>query len=110
MFLVEVIQALYFDEKEIIMKIIDIHAHIYPDNIAQKAAASVKVFYDGIGDPSMDGTEGMLLAQGRKAGIDKFAALPVAIRPDRVKKRGAGIEIIKFLPFCSLRSYGSYVF
>ena len=67
------------------MKIIDIHAHIYPDNIAQKAADSVKVFYEGIGDRSMDGTEGMLLERGKKAGIARFVALPVAIRPDRVK-------------------------
>lgn len=66
------------------MKIIDIHAHIYPDNIAQKAAASVKVFYEGIGDPSMDGTEGMLLLRGSQAGIDRYVVLPVAIRPDRV--------------------------
>ena len=67
------------------MKIIDIHAHIYPDNIAQKAADSVKVFYEGIGDRSMNGTEGMLLERGDQAGIDRFVALPVAIRPDRVQ-------------------------
>ena len=67
------------------MKIIDIHAHIYPDNIAKKAADSVKEFYEGIGDPSMDGTESMLLDRGRKAGIDQYAILPVAIRPDRVR-------------------------
>lgn len=67
------------------MKIIDIHTHIYPDDIAQKAAASVKEFYEGIGDPTMDGTEGLLLERGRLAGIDRFVTLPVAIRPDRVK-------------------------
>lgn len=66
------------------MKIIDIHAHIYPDNIAQKAADSVKEFYEGIGDRSMNGTEGMLMERGRKVGIERFVALPVAIRPDRV--------------------------
>lgn len=67
------------------MKIIDIHTHIYPDNIAKKAAASVKAFYEGIGDTTMDGTERMLLERGRLAGIDRFVTLPVAIRPDRVK-------------------------
>ena len=67
------------------LEIIDIHTHIYPDNIARKAADSVKAFYEGIGDPSMDGTEGMLLDRGRKAGIDRYVVLPVAIRPDRVK-------------------------
>ena len=68
-----------------IMKIIDIHAHIYPDNIAQKAAQSVREFYEGLGDPKMNGTENMLLERGRQAGIDRFVILPVAIRPDRVR-------------------------
>ena len=67
------------------MKIIDIHTHIYPDSIAQKASDSVKEFYEGLGDPSMNGTESMLLQRGEKAGIDQFVVLPVAIRPDRVQ-------------------------
>lgn len=67
------------------MKIIDIHAHIYPDSIAQKATDSVKDFYDGIGDPTMNGTESMLMERGEKAGIHRFVALTVAIRPDRVR-------------------------
>lgn len=67
------------------MKIIDIHTHIYPDDIAPKASASVKEFYEGLGDPAMDGTEGLLLERGRQAGIERFVILPVAIRPDRVQ-------------------------
>lgn len=67
------------------MKILDIHAHIYPDNIAQKATLSVKAFYEGIGDPTMDGTEDLLLERSRLAGIDRIVTLPVAIRPDRVQ-------------------------
>ena len=67
------------------MKIIDIHAHIYPDDIAGKASNSVKQFYEGVGDRNMDGTEGMLLKRGRQAGISRFVILPVAIRPDRVQ-------------------------
>lgn len=67
------------------MKIIDIHTHIYPDDIAQKATASVKAFYGGIGDPAMDGTEGLLLSRGQSAGIERYVILPVAIRPDRVR-------------------------
>lgn len=66
------------------MKIIDIHTHIYPNEIARKATDSVRDFY-GIGDGSMDGTEGMLLDRGRAAGIEQFVILPVAIRPDRVQ-------------------------
>ena len=67
------------------MKIIDIHTHIYPDDIAQKASNSVKEFYEGLGDPTMSGTENMLMQRGKLAGIDRFVILPVAIRPDRVK-------------------------
>lgn len=72
-------------KKEVFMKFIDIHAHIYPDAIARKATQSVRDFYEGIGDPSLNGTETMLLERGCRAGIDRFVVLPVAIRPDRVK-------------------------
>ncbi len=66
------------------MQIIDIHTHVYPDEIAEKATASVREFYH-IGDKSMNGTVDLLLRQGKAAGISKFVILPVAIRPDRVQ-------------------------
>ena len=66
------------------MKLIDIHTHIYPDDIAQKATASVQQFY-GIGSGTMDGTVKMLLEKGKESGIDQYVILPVAIRPDRVQ-------------------------
>lgn len=66
------------------MKFIDIHTHIYPDDIARKATDSVRDFY-GVGDGLMDGTVKMLLDRGRKAGTEQFVILPVAIRPDRVR-------------------------
>ncbi len=66
------------------MYIIDIHTHIYPDEIAQKATNSVRDFYQ-IGGADMNGTTSMLLERGKMAGISKFVVLPVAIRPDRVK-------------------------
>ncbi len=65
------------------MEIIDIHTHIYPDDIAQKATDSVQEFY-GIGAGTMNGTASMLLRQGDAAGISRFVILPVAIRSDRV--------------------------
>ena len=74
------------------MKIIDIHTHIYPDDIAQKATESVKKFYE-IGKAGIIGTESNLLEYGRKAGIDQFVILPVAIRPDRVQANKS------FIPF-----------
>jgi len=66
------------------MELFDIHTHVYPDNIAQKATDSVKQFYK-IGGADMNGTVDMLLTQGQKAGITGYLILPVAIRPDRVQ-------------------------
>ena len=66
------------------MKLFDIHTHVYPDNIAQKATDSVKQFYK-IGGAGMSGTVDMLLDRGKQAGIDRFLILPVAIRPDRAQ-------------------------
>ena len=66
------------------MKFIDIHTHVYPDEIAEKATASVRAFYD-IGDIRMSGTVSQLLQQSKAAGIDRSVILPVAIRPDRVR-------------------------
>ena len=67
------------------MQIIDIHTHIYPDEIALKATNSVREFYQIGLDGEMDGTVNMLLRRGAMAGISKFVVLPVAIRPDRVQ-------------------------
>ena len=64
------------------MQIFDIHTHVYPDEIAQKATDSVKSFYN-IGGANMDGTTSMLLERGKAAGISRFLILPVAIRPER---------------------------
>ena len=66
------------------MYIIDIHTHIYPDEIAQKATQSVRDFYQ-IGNQEMNGTVTQLLQRGEAAGISKYVVLPVAIRPDRVQ-------------------------
>lgn len=66
------------------MRIIDIHTHIYPDEIALKATNSVREFYH-IGDRTMDGTVDLLLQKKQEAGIDKCVILPVAIRSDRVR-------------------------
>lgn len=65
------------------MQFFDIHTHVYPDEIAQKATDSVKEFYK-IGGSNMNGTTSMLLERGKAAGITGFLILPVAIRPDRV--------------------------
>lgn len=66
------------------MKLIDIHTHIYPPAIAQKAADSIRDFYQ-LDTEALDGTADTLLACGAKAGIDRFVILPVSQRPDRTR-------------------------
>ena len=65
------------------MKIIDIHAHIYPDAIAQKAAQSIGTFYHH--PISSDGTLGSLLAKNRQAGITLSLVHSVAAAWRRVQ-------------------------
>ena len=65
------------------MEFIDIHCHVYPDAIAQKAADNIRSFYQ-IGD-DMDGTPEMLLQKGKEAGIGRFVILPVAVKPEHVR-------------------------
>lgn len=65
------------------MHFIDIHTHIYPDMVAEKAAQSIRDFYS-LGD-HMNGTVDMLLERGSQAGIERYVVLPVAIRADRVQ-------------------------
>lgn len=65
------------------MNIIDIHAHVYPEGIAYKAAESIRQYYQ-IGR-DMDGTPEMLMERGRQAGVTKYVILPVAIRADKVQ-------------------------
>ncbi len=65
------------------MKIIDIHAHIYPDKIAQKASTAIEHFYDIPMD--CDGTLGSLLKAGDRAGVDTFVVHSVATGPEQVQ-------------------------
>lgn len=63
--------------------IIDIHAHIFPDAIAEKASASIAKFYDLPVD--YVGSVDTLLRLGDEAGIDKFVVHSVAMTPAHVK-------------------------
>ncbi len=65
------------------MKIIDFHAHIYPDKIAEKASQATGDFYNI--SPAHSGTSQELLASGKAAGISEFVLLPVATKPDQVR-------------------------
>lgn len=90
------------------MKIIDIHTHVYPDEIARKATESIKQFYHLKGT-SMDGTEQMLRERGAEAGTDAFVILPVAIRPERVQGindfiRHCAEENQRYIPFATVHA------
>lgn len=65
------------------MTIIDTHAHIYPDKIAQKAAQSIGEFYDI--DMHLDGTVNTLLAAGDEAGVSRFLVHSVAVTWERAR-------------------------
>ena len=64
------------------MKIIDAHCHIYPDKIAEKAAASTGRFYDI--PMALDGKVSTLLAEGERASISHFIVQSVATTPAQV--------------------------
>jgi predicted TIM-barrel fold metal-dependent hydrolase len=64
--------------------IIDVHCHVFPDKVAAKASQSIAAFYD---IPTVhDGTVESLLANGKKAGIDRFLIHSVATTKEQVRK------------------------
>ena len=67
------------------MYFIDFHTHVYPDAIASKAADNVRQFYNGLGNPAIDGSVQTLLDRGTAAGVEKFVILPVAVQPTRTR-------------------------
>lgn len=66
------------------MEIIDAHAHIYPEKIAQKATETIGVFYD-IEMEMPKGTAGQLLEDGRRAGVSRYVVHSVATTAHQVR-------------------------
>ena len=66
------------------MRFIDIHTHVYPDAVAQKATDSIQDFYELSGG-GMNGTVSMLRDRGAEAGITEFVILPVSVTPERTR-------------------------
>lgn len=64
------------------MRIINFHAHIYPEKIAHKAVESVGKFYNL--NMKGDGTAKSLIEDGRANGIDEFVVHSVAVTPSTV--------------------------
>ena len=63
--------------------IIDAHSHIFPDKIAERAAAGIGEFYGMT--VSMSGSLSALLGAGEKAGIAKHVVHSVATVPEQVE-------------------------
>lgn len=63
--------------------IIDAHAHIFPDKIAEKASKSIGAFY-GL-DMNFDGRLATLLEVGDRAGVDRFVVQSVATTAAQVE-------------------------
>lgn len=64
--------------------IIDIHAHIFPDRLAETAVGGIGKFYDRT--LNCDGTAETLAAIGKKSGITKFAVHSAATTAHQVKR------------------------
>lgn len=64
--------------------IIDAHAHIYPQKIAEKATAAIGAFYD-IKMQMPSGIPERLIEEGSAAGVSKFIVHSVATKAEQVK-------------------------
>ena len=63
--------------------IIDFHAHIYPDKIAEKATKAISDFYNA--PMAYWGHMEELLASGSKIGVEKYIVHSVATKPEQVE-------------------------
>ena len=89
------------------MKVFDIHAHIYPDAIAERAVQAISHGYDDV-TVRNDGRLDTLLSLCDDAGIQRFAAHSVATTPHHAHSVNAFIQASaeahpdRILPFASL--------
>lgn len=63
-------------------RIIDAHAHIFPQKIAEKAVASIGSFY-GL-EMHDAGTSDALIQSGEKIGVEKYLVCSTATKPEQV--------------------------
>ena len=66
------------------MEIINSHAHIYPDKIAQKATDTIGVFYD-IKMQMPAGTSERLIEDGKRIGTGRYVVHSVATTAHQVR-------------------------
>ena len=86
-------------------KIIDTHAHIYPDKIAEKAVHAIGDFYDIT--MSKSGSVSGLLESGSKIGVRKYVVHSLATTVHQVQSinnfiLGAADQETAFVPFATL--------
>lgn len=66
------------------MKIIDVHAHIFPQKISEKAVKSIGDFYE-IPMTSNIGTSEELLKSGKEIGVSKYLVFSTATKKEQVE-------------------------
>jgi len=66
------------------MEIIDAHAHIYPQKIAEKATKTIGEFYD-IEMEMPAGTPERLIEDGKRAGVTRYLVHSCATKPEQVR-------------------------
>jgi uncharacterized protein len=82
------------------MRVIDCHAHCFPDELAERAIARLVSGYRVT--PSFDGTLKDLIRQMDDAGIEKTVIVPVATKPSQVHPINdwiTGIHHDRVIPF-----------
>ena len=65
--------------------VIDSHCHIYPDEVAAKAVASIETFYGELPERHPDGSVRTLIRTGSACGIGHYIVHSVAVLPRHVK-------------------------
>ena len=82
------------------MRIIDVHVHVWPDAVAEKAVGGLVVA--GMLTPFYDGTVTGLIADMDRCGVDASIIQPVATKPSQVASINnwvAGIGNSRIVPF-----------
>ena len=70
-------------KKSVRSPVVDIHAHVFPDDIAARALA--KLAQRANLSPVLDGTVAGLRASMRRAGVDASVLQPVAVHPGHIR-------------------------
>jgi uncharacterized protein len=81
--------------------LIDTHAHIYPDDVAEKVIGSIEKFYGVM--RAHNATFDELLKSLDRGGFDKVVVLPIATKPEHIKMNDWYAELAhrsdKIIPF-----------